>query len=249
MMEVNVNRILCPVDFSQSSKRAARNAVHIARKIKAELTLLHVVPPLTDFFVGLRKKAFQEAQEKYARQKEQKFEQFVKGIDLRGLTWEKTVLAGSPAREILRHTKETECDLIVMGAVGLTHAPVVLVGRVAEKVIQGLPCSIVTVKQEDPIRVRLENKLTRVESRLAHGKELLENGFLEEAAKEFRDCIERDELCLSAWAGLAESYKHQGKTKEEARAREKAKEIQDRLWAQRVEADIRSHHSVWKKGI
>ena len=40
------HRILCPVDFSDTSAEAARYAASLAGRHSAELTLLHVAPPI-----------------------------------------------------------------------------------------------------------------------------------------------------------------------------------------------------------
>ena len=41
---VEFKRILCPVDFSESSTRALAHAAALARWYEAQLTVLHVVP-------------------------------------------------------------------------------------------------------------------------------------------------------------------------------------------------------------
>jgi nucleotide-binding universal stress UspA family protein len=41
----NIKHILCPVDFSAPAHRALENAVHLARNLDAQLTVLHVIRP------------------------------------------------------------------------------------------------------------------------------------------------------------------------------------------------------------
>ena len=41
---IQINRILCPVDFSAFSKRALGQAVALTRWYKAHLTVLHIAP-------------------------------------------------------------------------------------------------------------------------------------------------------------------------------------------------------------
>jgi nucleotide-binding universal stress UspA family protein len=45
---IQINRILCPVDFSAFSKRAFAQAAALARWYKAHLTVLHVSPDLAE---------------------------------------------------------------------------------------------------------------------------------------------------------------------------------------------------------
>ena len=51
---VNISRILCPIDFSATSRRALQYAVSVAQKFGAELTVLHVLEqvPLPSAYSG-----------------------------------------------------------------------------------------------------------------------------------------------------------------------------------------------------
>ena len=51
-MKIQVQRILCPVDFSDSSDHAMRYASALAETFGAELTLLHVVAPIMTALPG-----------------------------------------------------------------------------------------------------------------------------------------------------------------------------------------------------
>ena len=44
---MQITNILCPVDCSEPSTRALANAIRLARSFQAELTVLHVIRPLT----------------------------------------------------------------------------------------------------------------------------------------------------------------------------------------------------------
>ena len=41
---IQIRRILCPVDFSEFSRRALDHAVALSRWYEAELTIVHVSP-------------------------------------------------------------------------------------------------------------------------------------------------------------------------------------------------------------
>jgi len=51
---VNISRILCPIDFSATSRRALQYAVTVSQKFGAELTVLHVLEqvPLATAYAG-----------------------------------------------------------------------------------------------------------------------------------------------------------------------------------------------------
>ena len=89
------------------------------------------------------------------------------------VSWSKLIRYGEPCREILAVARETKSDLLVMGSVGRTGLSRILMGSVARKVAQEMPCSIVTVKSEHVIRLRLDaeiadmNELTSNKGRVA----------------------------------------------------------------------------------
>ena len=47
VVDVRLRRLLCPVDYSDASRRALEHAAAVARWFDAALTVLHVVPPGT----------------------------------------------------------------------------------------------------------------------------------------------------------------------------------------------------------
>ena len=49
---IEIRRILCPIDFSEQSRRALDHAVAIARWYEAAVTVLHVFSPVTVAAVG-----------------------------------------------------------------------------------------------------------------------------------------------------------------------------------------------------
>jgi len=140
-------RMLCAVDFSDPSRRALANAVHLARTFQAELTGLHVAESLPELHVSTGTIPA-EAQSNYQRQERRDFDAFLKDFDFTDVTWTKTVRQGGAHLEILKLAREWSADLLIMGSVGRTGLPRILLGSVAGKVIRELPCSIITVKSE-----------------------------------------------------------------------------------------------------
>jgi nucleotide-binding universal stress UspA family protein len=126
--------VLCPIDFSGSSRGALRYAGTIAAHFGARLTLLAVNDPLleqADELSGLGHLAEDTSRDLdyFFRQA---FPERPSGVPevLMEIT------TGKAAREILRVSHEKGCDLIVMSSHGLTGFRKVVFGSTTERVLR-----------------------------------------------------------------------------------------------------------------
>ena len=136
-------RILVPVDFSETSESAVRQAVDLARTFGSGLTLLHVgdkaaADVATEFPLGLEASLHDAERECLLKilapsEQTQLHPVFV-------------TVSGSPAHEIVRCATERGVDLIVMGTHGRGGVSHLLLGSVAEKVIRSAPCPVLVVR-------------------------------------------------------------------------------------------------------
>ena len=78
---LNVQHILCPVDFSATSKRALKNAITMAYRFKAELTILSVCELQGSTWFTSGEDRATENDKRCAEHKE-KFDAFLKGFTL-----------------------------------------------------------------------------------------------------------------------------------------------------------------------
>ena len=208
-----VRNILCPVDCSKSSGRALKNAIHLSREFPAELTVLRVVEGLPKYYEHFGEVAT-EAEEASTKEQLPQFEQFLEDFDFYDVKWNKVIRYGKPTREIVAAASEIKSDLLVMGSVGRTGFSRILIGGVARRVAQEMPCSIVTVKSEHAIRLRLASDIADIEAHLKQGRELLEHGFPQEALSQFQHCIAKDMMYAPAWEGLATAHRRLGHEEE-----------------------------------
>ncbi|MBN1550103.1 universal stress protein [bacterium] len=236
-----VKRILCPIDFSEHSRRGLKHALALARQFDAELTVMTVLPPAGIFQLK------QISAKKRVTKLKSELSDFLKGFDFTGVTWFKEIREGIPHIQIIDMALELRCDLMVMGTMGLSSQARFFIGSVAKKVLRELPCSVLTVKTEDMIQLRYESSLHDLESYFDQGKKLLEKGFAEEALRMFKQCVETNVLFAPAWEAMSVIYQRLNNPKEAARCRAKAHEIQEKLWEKRVEAEIRGQHAVLGK--
>jgi nucleotide-binding universal stress UspA family protein len=129
--------ILHPTDFSEPAEYALNLAGSLAHSQGAGLIVLHVADPLTDPAHPLQGGL---PLDKHWRRLEKRRTQ------IPGVAVEHRLTSGDPAALILQTARETGCAMIVMGTQGRQGLDRWLLGSVAEKVVRGAPCPVVTVK-------------------------------------------------------------------------------------------------------
>ncbi len=142
------HRILCPIDFSESSREAMRVAAELARKSQAVLVLAHVwQAPVwlttADYELpgGVVREAVDIAEanlEMWRRDARELGASEVNAKFLTGTPWDQIV---STARE------DARIDLIVMGSHGRTGIKRAWIGSVAERVVRHAPCAVLVVRE------------------------------------------------------------------------------------------------------
>ncbi len=241
-----IKKILCTVDFSEPFLRTLKNAIHLARNFKAKLTMSTMIPPLKSPILGFGKMPDEE-RENHARKHQNKFERLIKDFDFHKVNWNMQIFMGKLHQELRRYIHQEKIDLLVIGSGGKNDLGTGLLGKVAERVIREVPCSIITFKAENAIIPLIQTKMDSIEKHMKLGRELLENGLPEEAMPSYKKCIDLDELYAPAWEGLAEAYVRLGKDEQAEKCRNEAKEIRQRFWEIHVEAEIRSQHHMFGK--
>lgn len=145
-MAIEIRTILVPIDFSDNARPVIEWASHLAGQQESKLVLFHAyhlpvefqqlegayLPP--DFWANVKT----EAQESLAR-----YETELRG---RGCSVESVVREGYAATAIIDEATERGADLIVIGTHGLSGLQHMLLGSIAERVVQKAPCPVLTVK-------------------------------------------------------------------------------------------------------
>ena len=142
---IQIRRILCPVDSSESSRRALDHALALSRWYEAELTILHVSPLMPTIF-GLEPAPSEAMLAPFDRQAVgRELAAFVGNTaDVRPAP-QLRVLAGPTVGTILAFAAEAGTDLIVLGTHGRTGFERFMLGSVTEKVVRRAPCPVLTV--------------------------------------------------------------------------------------------------------
>lgn len=153
-MKTTIDRILCPVDFSEYSRHAFDRAAAIARAFGATVTALHVVPVQTA--AGILPYAGPESlgpfplpEVKPERIKDELRSFLALGAAPVPVTCE-VAEAPDVHREILAHAERCHVDAIVMGTHGRGGFHRLILGSVAEKVLRKAPMPVFTVPPAAP---------------------------------------------------------------------------------------------------
>jgi len=143
--------ILVPIDFSESSLVLIPYAKYLADKLKSEVHLLYVVRSLfymAGFYVPHPSiKRFEEEMIEGAKKSMEKLvEEHFQDIHLKT-----HILIGDAASEIIKFSQENNIDLILMGTHGRKGLDKTIFGSVAECVVKGASCPVLTV---NPYRLK-----------------------------------------------------------------------------------------------
>jgi nucleotide-binding universal stress UspA family protein len=146
---MRLKRIVCGVDFSQSSVTAFNTAVELVRLTKAELHVLHVIeayPVVSEWLpIGAREDAILVLEEKARGAMEALIATIKEGFIGTRVTTEITM--GRAHVEIINRARDKEADIIILGAKGLTLPEEAFSGTTAERVMKGAASSVLIVRR------------------------------------------------------------------------------------------------------
>lgn len=227
-----IKKIICPVDFSEASRRSLINAIHLSKTLGAHLTVLTVFESVLSHLFGPSWRPEESKETDRVQRYQENYDGFLRGFEFEKFTWKKVFRRGRPHEEILRAIREKGADLLVMGSQGKAGLSRLLMGSTTEKVVREMPCSVLTIKQESVIQFPLEKEVFNIETHFKKGKEHLSKGEMGEAISQFEYCLRRDVFFIPAWEGLAAAYRQMGKKKEANRSEEMVAHIRKQLWGQ-----------------
>ena len=140
-----VKKILIPTDGSDYSLRAAEYGISIAKMVKAEIMVVYVMD--TVVLDQIAKASEREDVEKELNQDGQQYINYILSLAKKENVKAASLLAkGRPVEQIVNLAKGLKMDLIVMGTYGRRGAERILMGNVAERVIEYAPCPVLVLK-------------------------------------------------------------------------------------------------------
>ena len=142
--------VLHPSDFSSASRPAFRKAVDLARSLRGDLVLVHVLPSIVVPVMlaeGYLTAATLDDLQRTARTVAQRhLNRLVAQAKKAGVRVSSRLVEGEPVDErIVRTAKAVHADMIVIGTHGRTGFRRLLLGSVAARVVAAASCSVLAV--------------------------------------------------------------------------------------------------------
>lgn len=141
----NIKKILIPIDGSEHSVRAAEYGIGIAKLHEAQITAVYVLDEVV--IEKFSKMPDREHVELDLRTDGLHYLKYVVGLaEKAGVPATSLVVKGRPFEQIVHLANGLNVDLIVMGTYGRRGADRILIGSVAERVIEYAHCPVLVIK-------------------------------------------------------------------------------------------------------
>lgn len=134
------SKFLVAVDGSGIAERALQHSMFLAKKCNAEILIVHVVS--VPAYAQAYRVRIMDHVRAFGTETLKKVEEEAQRSGLKVTT---KLLEGDPAGEILTLARKEKCDLIVVGARGLSGFKELLIGSVSHKIAQHAKCPVLIV--------------------------------------------------------------------------------------------------------
>jgi nucleotide-binding universal stress UspA family protein len=141
----SVKKVLIPTDGSDYSVRAAEYGLSLAKILGAEVMVVYVIDTIV--LDQVIKATRREDIDRELKQDGQRYVRYILGLaEKEGVKASSFLARGRPFEQIVHIAKGYGIDLIVMGTYGRRGAERILIGSVAERVIEYSSCPVLVVK-------------------------------------------------------------------------------------------------------
>jgi nucleotide-binding universal stress UspA family protein len=141
----NIKKVLIPTDGSIHSMRAAEYGISIAKMLNAQIVTVYVLDEVV--LDQISKVTKLTDVERELKNDGQRHTSYIVGLaEKDGVKATSLLVKGRPFEQIVHLAKENDMDLIVMGTYGLRGAEGILIGSVAQRVIEYSHCPVLVLK-------------------------------------------------------------------------------------------------------
>ena len=133
-----MKNIIASIDFSDVSDTVVKHAAGQAAAFGAKLHLVHVWDPevLVDSGYGAEPALAINVQDERLDSLKKRIEEEAERLRVEGQFCDGTVLVGRPQKAIIKHARETEADLVVIGSHGHSALGSLLMGSCASALVR-----------------------------------------------------------------------------------------------------------------
>jgi nucleotide-binding universal stress UspA family protein len=147
---LDLKKILVPVDFSDTSKKAFQYALKFAEQFNCEITLLNVIEPVSPMIgeplaveaCSFAKREFSLAEKNLAPLVAESHTNGANSVH-------STLRIGHAPNEITKAAKDLDVDLIIMATHGYTSWRHLCIGSTTERVVRTAPCPVLVVREKE----------------------------------------------------------------------------------------------------
>jgi nucleotide-binding universal stress UspA family protein len=143
---LEIKKILCPLDYSEPSLEALKEACDWAQHFNAELLVVHVVPAIQPvlYEVPIAVVNLMAADEERRELDLKRLKDVVAESVPAGVPVTCEVLTGDPACEVVEAARRHEVDLLVLSTHGYTGWRHLVFGSIAEAIVRTATCPVLT---------------------------------------------------------------------------------------------------------
>lgn len=144
----DIKTIVAAVDLSDTSRTVLESARDLARRLDAQVRVVHVVHDMQKymgFYIGakpldaLQHELESEARDRVRRLAAELFDDAAPEI---------TIVKGTPYSDLSAFVRDASGDLLVVGAHGLRKPEHQIFGSTAERLLKAAPCPVLVVGQK-----------------------------------------------------------------------------------------------------
>ena len=134
-MTIQLNTILCAIDFSQFTPQMLHYSVGLARSTGARLLVFHSVNYPEDELYASPVAEHDKEIQRMAKRASRKIEQIMKPYDVH---WVPIITQGDPVEKVTQVAEEGNADLVMAVSHGISGLKRLLMGTVVERMARGL---------------------------------------------------------------------------------------------------------------
>lgn len=145
--DMKVSHILVPTDFSDTSAKALKYAIRVARVFDARITMVHSIgepynyaPMYAEFSLQLESNVSEYFREMLDKVKETE--------QIRDISISTKTITGTISRSVINEAKDQKADLIIMGTTGATGLAKLLFGSNTSEIMLHSPVPVLAVPKK-----------------------------------------------------------------------------------------------------